>query len=263
MISFSDAQLNIWLSSLLWPLARILALIASVPVLGNEVIPMPFKIALGMLIAIIVAPLATTPHDIELWSGAGLLILVQQIVIGVAMGMAMRIVFAMVDLAGELTGLQMGLGFASFFDPQNSTDTALISQYLGIMMTLIFLAMNGHLLVIATLAESFHALPITPDPFAASAWMMLVQWSGKLFSIGIMLALPILAALLIANLALGILTRAAPQLNIFSVGFPVTLLLGFAVLMLVLPQMGSALEQPIQLGLEMMLKIAQQAHHGG
>ena len=178
------------------------------------------------------------------------------------MGMAMRIVFAMVDLAGELTGLQMGLGFASFFDPQNSTDTALISQYLGVLMTMVFLALNGHLLVIATLAESFQALPITPDPLTASAWLMLVQWGGKLFSIGIMLALPILAALLIANLALGILTRAAPQLNIFSVGFPVTLLLGFVVLMLVLPQMGSALEQPIRLGLEMMLKIAQQAHHG-
>ena len=259
MISFSDAQLNVWLTGWLWPLARILALIMSVPVLGNEVIPARFKIALGIFIAIAVAPLAAPPHDVALWSGAGLMILAQQIVIGVAMGMTMRIVFAMVDLAGELSGLQMGLGFASFFDPQKSSDSAVVSQYLGIMMTLVFLAMNGHLLVIATLAESFNALPLSPAPLAASAWMTLAQWGGKLFSIGVMLALPILAALLIANLALGILTRAAPQLNIFSVGFPVTLLLGFAVLMLVLPQLGAALEQPLRLGLEMMLEIARQA----
>lgn len=262
MITLTEVQLNAWLTGMLWPLARILALIAAVPVLGNEVIPVRFRIALGIIITVIVAPLATPPPGVALWSGTGMAILVQQIAIGIAMGFAMRIVFGMVDLAGELTGLQMGLGFASFFDPQNASDTALISQYLGILMTLIFLGTNSHLLVIATLAESFKVLPISADPLGAAPWMALVQWGGKTFSIGLMLALPILAALLIANLALGILTRAAPQLNIFSVGFPVTLLLGFAVLLLGLPQMSSALEKPVQQGLEMMLTLARIAHQG-
>ncbi|CAG4882188.1 flagellar export pore protein [Georgfuchsia toluolica] len=260
MITLTEVQLNAWLTGLLWPLARILALIATVPVLGNEVIPARFKIALGLLITIIIAPLAGPPQAVELWSGSGMAILVQQIAIGTAMGFTMRIVFAMVDLAGELTGLQMGLGFASFFDPQNAADTALISQYLGIMMTLIFLGTNSHLLVIATLTESFQVLPISADPLGSALWLTLVQWGGKTFSIGLMLALPILAALLIANLALGILTRAAPQLNIFSIGFPITLLLGFAVLLLVLPQMSAALEKPLQQGLEMMLALARNAH---
>ncbi|MFY9329886.1 MAG: flagellar biosynthetic protein FliR [Georgfuchsia sp.] len=260
MITLTEAQLNVWLSGLLWPLARILALIATVPILGNNVIPARFKIALGVLITLIIAPLAAPPQGVELWSSTGMVILIQQIAIGVAMGFAMRIVFAMVDLAGDLIGLQMGLGFASFFDPQNATNTALISQYLGILITLIFLGTNSHLLLIATLTESFQVLPISADPLGSAPWLTLVQWGGKTFSIGLMLALPILAALLITNLSLGILTRAAPQLNLFSVGFPVTLMLGFAVLFLALPQMSSALEKPLQQGMEMMLTLARIAH---
>ena len=127
------------------------------------------------------------------------------------------------------------------------------------MVGLIFLAMNGHLMIIATLAESFHELPISAHLPAASMSLTLVKWGGAIFSTGVALALPILAAMLIANIALGILTRAAPQLNVFSVGFPITLLLGFAVLMLIIPQFASSLEKPNQQGLDMMLTLAREA----
>lgn len=259
MISFSEAQLHAWLAGFVWPLARILALVMVAPVIGNEAVPARFRVGMGALIALAVAPLAPPPQGVEMFSGAGLLVLVQQVLVGIAMGFAMRIVFAMVDLAGELAGLQMGLGFAAFFDPQNATSSSLVAQYLGILVGLVFLALNGHLLVIGALAESFQVLPMSAEWPHASMWMSLTQWGGQIFAIGLTLCLPLLAALLIANLALAVLTRAAPQLNVFSVGFPITLMLGFALLILILPQFGRALEQPLQLGVEMMLRLAASA----
>lgn len=259
MLTFSDAQLNAWIAGFIWPLARVLAVIATSPVLGNEAVPARVKLGLGVLIALAVAPLAPPPAGVALYSGDGLLVLAQQVGIGIAMGFAMRIVFTMADLAGELAGLQMGLGFASFFDPQSSNTSTVIAQYLGLLVGLTFLALDGHLMIIATLAESFHELPISAHLPSASMSMTLVKWGGAIFSTGVALALPILAAMLIANIALGILTRAAPQLNVFSVGFPITLLLGFMVLILVIPQFASSLEKPIQLGLDMMLTLAREA----
>lgn len=260
MITLSSADLNAWLISFLWPLARILALLAAAPVLGNTAIPTRVKIGLGVFVTLVVAPAIGPLPKVEPVSPEGLLILGQQIIIGLAMGFAMRIVFSAVEMAGEIAGLQMGLGFATFFSPRSDGSTLVVGKFLGLLATLVFLSVNGHLLMLSVLAESFNVFPISAEPFSAGGWKMLADWGGKIFEAGLGLALPVVTALLIVNLALGILTRAAPQLNIFAVGFPITLMVGMAALMLSLPYFIPVVEQLIEEGLKTMLEVARGAN---
>jgi flagellar biosynthetic protein FliR len=256
MITFSSADLNAWLTSFLWPMARILALLAAAPVLGHLSIPARVKIGLGILITIVLAPAVGPLPKIELTSLHGLMVLSQQILVGLAMGFAMRIVFSAVELAGEIAGLQMGLGFATFFNAQSDGSSLVLGRFLGLLATLTFLSLNGHLLMLSVLAESFEALPISAEPVSSAGARHLAEWGGNIFMAGLQLALPVVAAMLIVNLALGILTRASPQLNVFAVGFPITLLVGMAALMLSLPYFTPVLERLISNGLQAMMEIA-------
>jgi flagellar biosynthetic protein FliR len=151
----------------------------------------------------------------------------------------------------------MGLGFAVFFDPQSAAQTAVVGQFLGLFAMLLFLSMNGHALVITALAESFQVLPITAGPLNALGWQVLVGWGGAIFSTGLLISLPVVAALLIANVAVGIMTRAAPQLNIFAVGFPVTLVTGFVALYLATPYIAPGLAQLFEQVATVMMRVAQ------
>lgn len=227
----------------MFPLARILALMASAPVFSSEGVPTQIRLVIGLAIGLGLSPALPPLPAISPGSWLGIVVLIEQVLIGVTMGFAMRIVFSSVDMAGELIGLQMGLSFATFYDPQTSSQTPVVSEFLSLLTTLLFLAMNGHLLLLSVLAESFRLLPVAATPFAAKGFAALLSWAAVLFSAGLMLALPLIAALLIANVALGVLARIAPALNIFAVGFPVTIVSGFAVLMLSLPYFGAALEK--------------------
>jgi flagellar biosynthetic protein FliR len=257
MISVTSAQITAWIAAFIFPLARILALISSAPVLGNKQIPIRVKIALAMLITIVIAPTINVPN-IDPASAQGLLVLVQQILAGLAMGLTMRLIFTAVEMAGDLAGMQMGLGFASFYDPVNASYAPVIAQFLGIIATLAFLAMNGHLYMLAALADSFQAFPISAALPAAAAFRTLAEWGTTIFTHSLQLAMPLIGALMITNLALGILTRSAPQLNIFAVGFPITLTVGFATLALSLPYLAPMLEHVVNEGLDMMQRIALQ-----
>jgi len=258
MINVTSMQLEAWLAAFIFPLARILALVASSPVLGNRQIPVRVKVGFALLVTFLIAPTLNMQPDIETSSGVGLFILLQQIMVGLAMGFAMRLVFTAIEMAGDIMGMQMGLGFASFYDPVNSSDTQVIAQFLGIIAALAFLSMNGHLYMLATLAESFQAFPISTQVPSASAMQTLALWGGSIFSNALRLSLPLIAALLITNLALGILTRSAPQLNIFAIGFPITLVVGFVTLILTLPYLAPLLEVFMQAGQDTMLRVAQE-----
>jgi len=251
MITLTSAELNTWIAALLWPLTRILGLIAVAPVFGNTSLPVQVKIGLGVMLALIVAPTIPALPATDPMSLAGLLILVQQLIIGLGMGFAMRIIFTAVEMAGTITGMTMGLSFASFFDPQSQGQSNSISQFLVLLATLAFLAVNGHLLLLSALAHSFSTLPISTTPVSGQMFRQIADWGGVIFSAGIQLSLPMVAALLITNIALGILTRAAPQLNLFGIGFPITLTVGFVVIGLALPYLATPLERLFQQGIEM------------
>ena len=255
MINFTSAELNLWIASFLWPLTRILGLIATAPLFGNISIPAPIKVGLGVMLALIIAPGVPTLPAMDPMSMSGLLILVQQFVIGAAMGFTIRIVLATIEMAGEIVGMTMGLGFATFFDPQSQGRSSAISQFLALLALMIYLAANLHLALLSVLADSFTSMPISALPISSHPFQILIAWGGRIFSAGVQLSLPIVAALLITNVALGILTRAAPQLNLFGIGFPVTICVGFVMIGLTLPYLITPLDRLFQEGFSVIRQI--------
>ncbi|MBU4610495.1 flagellar biosynthetic protein FliR [Achromobacter sp. GG226] len=236
MISFTLAQWYGWISAFLWPLARILALVATAPVFGENSVNARAKLAIGIAITLVVAPVIGPLPDVSPGSYAGMWILLQQVLIGVALGLCMRMALAVVQTAGEFIGLQMGLSFATFFDPGTNANTSVLSRLMYWIALLIFLAMDGHLMLIAGLAHTFEVLPIADAALGRSGFGSLIEWSGQVLTLGLVLSLPLVTALLTMNLAMGILNRTAPQLSVFAVGFPLSLLAGLVMLAIVLPQ---------------------------
>jgi flagellar biosynthetic protein FliR len=255
VISFTTVQLNAWIFGLLWPLTRILGLITAAPVFGNTGVPMLIKLTLGVTLAAIVAPIIPPVPTVDPTSWAGLLVAGQEMLIGVAMGFSMRLVFAAIEFGGEIASSTMGFSFASFFDPSSAGRTSAISQFLALVATLAFLAMNAHLVMIEALVESFFTLPISGSPMSLTAPLEMVRWGGRIFASGLQISLPIVAALLVTNIALAILTRAAPQLNLFGIGFPITLGAGFLVISITLPYLGTPLQNLFNQGIEASRRI--------
>ena len=250
MITLTSAEMNTWIAALLWPLTRILGLIAAAPIFGNTSVPVSVKVALGVILATIMGPLVPALPAADPMSMAGFLILAQELLVGLAMGFTMRVVFAAVEMAGEVSSLTMGLGFATFFDPQSQGRSSAISQFLALIATMAFLATNAHLVLLEALAESFITLPVSAQPLSLGAPLAMARWGGEVFSAGMQISLPIVAALLVTNVALGILTRAAPQLNIFGIGFPISLGVGLLVISLVLPYLSGPFEHLFNRGVE-------------
>lgn len=252
MLTVSSELIQSWVLGLLLPLTRIMAMIALMPVLGHRSIPNRTKIGLGVFITLIVMPTLPVITPIDIFSWGGLVIIAQQIIIGLSIGFIMQMVFAAVDLAGQLIGATMGLGFATFFDPQSRGQTVVLNQFLVVLASLIFISMNGHLILISSVVESFNTMPISQISAHGQAntqAFAIAKWAEHIFSAGLLMALPAITALLITNMALGILTRAAPQLNLFGIGLPVTLAMGIMILSLTLPNMMQPMMRLIQSGM--------------
>lgn len=238
-MSFSFDTLAGLFATMFWPFVRMLALFSSAPILSNRAIPMRVRVLLALLITFVVAPNVTPPPP-----GAdpfGLLL--QQLLVGFVVGFSMRIVFAAIEYAGDVAGLQIGLGFAMFVDPTNSRQTPLIGSFLNLLAMLIFLSINGHLMLIASLVESFQVVPLAGPIGGGFDFLSIANWGAEMFRIGFTLALPIITAILLVNISLGVMARVAPQLSIFSVGFSLTLMVGLVMLYWLLPYFAVPLEQ--------------------
>jgi flagellar biosynthetic protein FliR len=249
VITFTEAQLMGWINPLLWPFLRALALFSALPVLGTRNVPVPVRIGLAGLIAVAAQPTLPASMVVDLNSAVALSLVVQQAVIGLSLGFAVRLVFASIEFAGEIIGLQMGLNFAGFFDPLSATTATASSRFFGTLVAWLFIVINGHLLVIGALAQSFTAFPVGPEPFAFLQQVQPQRWGAELFSMGLWIALPLITMLLFVNLVLGAISRVAPQINIFAIGFPVTLGVGLLGMLLTLP----ALQRPFSMALERLL----------
>ena len=253
MISLTSAQLNAWIIAFFIPLTRILALLAAAPPFNNPGLSMRVRLMLGLAITIAVTPALPAMPPVEAASGIGLLILAQQLLIGFAMGFALRLVFSAIDMAETLISNQAGLGFATAYDPQNTSQTPVISEFIGFLALLVFLSINGHLMVITTLIQSFTAIPVGLGAVKPASWQNIAAAGSVIFSSGVFLALPILVTLMITNVALGILGRVAPQLNLIAIGFPVTIVMGFAALLASLNYLSAPFQQLFEYGLQSML----------
>ena len=257
MAEFTTAQLMSLVSAYFWPLVRILGLFSSAPFFGHHSIPVRVRVALGIAITLLIAPTLAPFPELDVLSWQGLVILCQQFLIGIAIGFIMRLIFTGVELAGELIGMTMGFGFATFFNPQSGGQSTAISQLLSMLTLLIFIATDLHLLLIQCLIESFSSLPIGITALGKNSFQQLAFLGKNIFSISFQLSAPIVAALLMTNMALGVLTKAAPQLNLFGIGFPVTMLVGFLMIDLLLPYWTLPLFENLQQGINMIRQLLQ------
>ena len=246
MLQLTSAQLNAWMVMLLWPSTRILATLSVAPLFGHANVPATVKLGLGLLLSLAVAPALPAMPAVAPFSSDGLLILVQQLLIGLAIGFSMKLAFTGIELAGELAALTMGLSFASFYDPNAEAEATSVSQWFGWLALMVFVSSNLHLTLLASLTDSFSTFPVSALPVGTRPFNMIAAFGGHIFSIGIQLALPIIAALLVTNLALGLLTKAAPQLNLFGIEFPMTIGVGFLMISMVMPYLSSPLIQAMQ-----------------
>lgn len=250
MLSVTAAQLDAWLAALMFPMARLLGLFATAPIFSNRGVSVRIRLAVGLGIGIALLPIMPAMPAVPPGSGIGLMIMVQQMFIGIAIGFMLRLVFAAIDMAGSLIGMQMGLSFAIFFDPDAGGQTAVLSDFMGLVATLLFLAINGHLIMIDLLVRSFDWLPVGTASVSANGWGYIARAGAAIFATGLLLALPVVAVLLVTNIALGILTRAAPQLNLFAIGFPLTLAMGFFALMLIMTNFGPVVQSLFERGFD-------------
>jgi flagellar biosynthetic protein FliR len=249
VLTFTEADVLAWLTPLLWPFLRVVALFSALPVLAQRTVPARVRIGLAFFVALCAQASLPPVAPIALDSSAAVLAVLQQVLIGVSLGFAVRIVFAAVEFAGELVGLQMGMNFATFFNPMSGGEQTAVSRFYGVTIAWLFIVMGGHLLVVAAVAQSFVAFPVGGDPFAFLRAVEPQRWGAEIFSLGLWIALPLVAMLLFANLVLGVISRVAQQMNVFAIGFPVTLGVGLVGVLVTL----SLLETPFTMALERML----------
>lgn len=247
MINLSTSQIDGWIAQAFWPFVRIGACLMVAPGFSVGAVPARVRLMLALTLTALVAPLVKLPVGVPVFSAASVLITFQQVVIGVALGLCLQLVFDAVDFAGQLIANTMGLSYAMTLDPVRGVQTPAVGQIYGIFVMLLFFALQGHLRLIEALADGFRTLPLGADLGPQGLWQV-VQWGSQLFSGALLIALPAITALLIANLALGMISRAAPSLNLISVGFPVTLIFGLLVLTIAVPTLNGSFQRLLQAG---------------
>lgn len=243
LLNYDAAQLLVFILVLV----RVSGIIATAPVLGSNSIPMQVRVVLALVLALILQPFmpALIVHPDQ--PSEYLLLIAGELLIGLVLGMVGQILFAAVEFAGTVVGFQMGLSMANVFDPQSQAQISLIGQFERIFATLIFVAMDGHLVVVQAIVRSYDLLPPGGANFSDSLTQEMIRLSAGVFTLGFQLGAPLITALFLANLTMALLARSVPQIQIFIVGFPLTLLLGFMVLMFGVPFFAQALHRMFEM----------------
>jgi len=255
MLTLGIEQIAVWLGSFFWPFVRISAMMMAAPVFGARMLPVRIRILMALSVSILTVPLLPAVPAVDPISLAASNILLQQILIGVATGFIIQMVFQSLVIAGEAIANGMGLGFARMVDPANGVQVPVISQFFVVLATLLFVILNGHLLLIELIVRSFQILPIGESGLSLPAIKSVVNWAGQMFIGGLMISLPAVTALMVVNISMGVITRAAPQLNIFAVGFPLMILLGFIFLAATLPTVFSQFTQMLMAAFEYITQL--------
>lgn len=244
MLSVSDTELFEWFTILVLPLFRILGLMTSAPVLSNRAMPVRMRVSIGLVVSLLVSMTIDLPAGVSLASDNAWLLVAREMGIGLLIGFVARLIFAAFELAGELIGLQMGLSFAGFFDPSAGHANA-IGRLLNNFAMLTFVVLNGPLVLLVAVLQSFEVFPIATTVFDWGRFD-LVSLAANLFSTGLSIALPFMMLLLFMNCVLGVISRVAPQLNVFAIGFPITIGCGLALLALAFPLFERPLSRAMQ-----------------
>jgi len=255
MIPITESQLSSWIAAFIWPMVRIGAMVVAAPVLSSRQTPAQVRVGLTLLLTWILMPTVPVVEVSSYFSPEAFLITLQQLLIGLMMGFILQMVFGALVFGGQVIAFSMGLGFASMMDPQNGVQVPVVSQFYLIIATLLFLILDGHLVLISLVAQSFHTFPIAVDGVSRNSFRDIVSWGSTMFAGGVLMALPLMAALLLVNLGMGIIGRAAPQLHIFAIGFPITMLIGFVLVWVTLPDVMENFQQLLESGFALMQQI--------
>ncbi len=240
MISVAAIDIVEHFFALLWPMLRLSALLIAAPVFSLPALTVRLRIVVALALAIMVYPMYEWPR-IDPLSPQGVLEVFNQIGIGLVMGLILQVVTAAVVVAGQAISNAMGLSMATLID-SSLGNVPTIAQFLIVMSTLIFVGLGGHALLIGLVVESFASLPVGKPLLVAEAWPQLLAWSSMVFLGALLIALPVMVTLLFITIGIGVITRAAPSLNIFSVGLPATIVLGFGVLIMAMGGIGSRIQ---------------------
>lgn len=238
-MEISTAELTGLIGSYLWPFFRIGAMLMAAPIFSSNFVSMRTRLLIAIAVSIVIVP--TIPQAapaVDPLSSQGILIVMHQIIIGISIGFMLQLLINAFIIGGQVIAMQMGLGFASMVDPQNGITVPVISQFYIIFITLLFVSLNGHLILIQVVQESFIAIPVLPSGLPISSFRDIVAQASWMYAAAVLIALPAIGSLMIVNLAFGILSRAAPQISPFSIGFPMTIVLGFAIMIVTLPNVG-------------------------
>jgi flagellar biosynthetic protein FliR len=242
-VKFTSAELISLVSLYLWPFFRIAGMVSIAPIFGTQTVPIRVKLMISIALTIMVAPILPKMKYIDPLSYEGMVVTFHQVLIGIAIGFTMTLVFSALVTGGQSVAQLMGLGFASMMDPQNGVSVPVVGQFYTILATLVFLALNGHLVLINVLVSSYQTLPVGEFGISPEKIWQLVLWSKWIFAAAVTIALPAITSLLLVNIAFGVMTRAAPQLNVFAIGFPITIIFGFVIIFVSLPYFIQQLQQ--------------------
>lgn len=257
MLEVDSTVIGGWLSGMLWPFLRIGGLLMVAPIFGTQLVPARVRIIFAIVFTMALYPHLPEMPKLDLVSVPAFILAGQQILIGAAMGFVLQIFLQMFVVAGQIIAMHMGLGFASMVDPSNGVSVTVLSQFHLMLMTLLFLATNGHLVMLEVLAESFYTLPIGMGFITTNHLWELATWGTWMFGSALLIALPAAASMLIINFSLGVITRAAPQLNIFAIGFPAMLVIGLCIIWVTINSYSLHFDRYASEALEMMAGLVQ------
>ena len=252
---FSEQEIYRFILQYFLPFVRIAAMFIVMPVISSRIVPARIRLVLALLITVISVPLLPSLPVFSGFSFSLLIVIFQEMVIGLTIGFLFQIAFQVFVLSGQFMAMKMGLGFASMNDPTNGVQTTVLSQFFLMLVTLSFVTVDGHLLLIKTIVESFNSLPLGHSVLDANVFIQISSLGSWMFLSALVFALPVLTSLLLVNIAFGVMSRASPQLNIFAVGFPFTLLSGLLLVYLGLSNFIDSFENVIDYTIKIMQRL--------
>ncbi len=253
---FSNDQIISWLDTLILPLFRVASLLMTAPAFSTQTVPPRLRMAFALAVTALIVPTLPPTPPLDPFSVDAALGVFNQVLIGSAMGFTLRLIFAAVELGGQMVGQLMGLGFAALIDPQNGMSVPIVSQFYNLIVTLIYLSLDGHLMSLNALAESFRGLPVGVIGPATVTWWDVTVWAGVILRGGLLIALPMVGVLTLVNISFAVATRAAPAINIFSVGFPITLGVGVLIMIYNLPILSGQVDGLMRAALDVVQGMA-------
>jgi len=232
---FTTEEITAFVGAFVWPFIRISAMMLVAPLFSSKSVPIRVRVLASVALSVVIIPVLPPLPLVDFVSGEALLIAVNQVLIGAIMGFALQLAFNLFVMAGHILAMQAGLGFSLMNSPQDGVQVTVVGQLYLFLATLLYLAMDGHLILIREVLNSFTVLPVATNGISPTGFWMLVSWGSEMFRSAVMMVLPGITALLMVNVSFGVMSKASPQLNPFSIGFLITIILAFVIIYITLP----------------------------